>query len=166
MKKSIIVAVSENGVIGKDGGLPWHLPKDLPHFKSVTMGKPVIMGRKTFESIGKPLAGRRNFVVSRYFQDDLDGAITVSKTIHSLLTSLYDENIDEVMIIGGSEIYMQLLPIADKIYLTKVHALVEGDTYFPDLDMSKWEITSEEFHPRCEKNPYDYSFLELDRVSS
>src|SRR5882724_9049383 len=133
---SLVVAMARNNVIGRDNGLPWgRLPEDLKHFKAVTMGKPVLMGRKTFESIGKPLPGRTNFVLTRDAKWKAEGVVV----IHSLDEALTG---DELSGIGGAEIYRLLLPLADRIYLTRIDTDVSGDTVFPSIDYTKWMQTA------------------------
>lgn len=132
---SLVVAVSENGVIGTDGALPWHLPVDLRHFKALTMGKPILMGRKTFESIGKPLPGRLNIVVTRSREWTADGVIVVHDIAAGIKAAARHE---DLMIIGGGEIYARTISLASRVYLTRVHLEVEGDTLFPDLDPKDW----------------------------
>lgn len=167
MKLSLIVAAAENGVIGKDNQMPWHLPEDLKYFKRITMGKPVVMGRKTFESIGRPLPGRPNIVITRNTDYQAQGADVLhdlsSAEAHCEDLAVF-EDFGEVMIIGGAELYRQALPEVDRIYLTRVHADVEGDTSFPVFDESHWQVISREFHSADSKNSYDYSFLILDRI--
>ena len=166
MKRSMIVAMAENRVIGINNKLPWHLPNDLKYFKQVTMGKPIVMGRKTFESIGKPLPGRTNIVITRNAGWVSDGV----KVAHSL-NQAYElaaaigeiDGQSELMIIGGDQIYQSCLSEVDRIYLTQVHASVEGDAWFPELDWSQWkEIGREDFSAEG-PNPYDYSFIVLER---
>ena len=136
MTTSLIVARARNNVIGRDGGMPWHLPADLKYFKAVTMGKPVIMGRRTFESIGRPLPGRDNVVISR--QEGWGHAGTV--TVHSLEAALdRAAAADEAMVIGGAQIYAQALPLADRLYITEIDAEVDGDTVFPEFDETDWD---------------------------
>ncbi|MEH6575574.1 MAG: dihydrofolate reductase [Amphritea sp.] len=167
MKLAIIVAQAENRVIGINNNLPWHLPEDLRYFKQVTMGKPIIMGRKTFESIGRPLPGRTNIVITRDSEYQREGI----RVVHSLeaATRLAEsicliDGFDEAMVIGGSQIYAQALAIADRLYLTQVHAAVEGDAYFPEFHPGRWcEIGREDFVAQGH-NPYDYSFIVLDRI--
>ena len=156
MKISLIVAQSKNNVIGKNNQLPWHLPADLQHFKQITMGKPIIMGRKTFESIGKPLPGRNNIVISRNQQLSIPGC-TVFHSIESALAAMKAE--PEVMIIGGADLFLQALPLAHRIYLTVIDAEFEGDTFFPVLDAKVWTLVSEALHLPDEKNRYSYRFL-------
>lgn len=131
MKLTLIVAVADNGVIGRQNELPWRLPEDLKRFKALTMGKPIVMGRKTFESIGKPLPGRTNIVVSRQAGLSLPGCVVVDSLAAALAAA---GHVDEVMIIGGGEIYRQALAQADCVQLTEVHAAIEGDARFPALD--------------------------------
>ena len=133
---ALVVAVADNGVIGKDGGLPWRIPEDLRHFKDVTMGHAMIMGRKTFESIGKPLPGRRSIVVSRTPGLALEGALVVSSLEDALARAR--ETDDEPRVVGGSAVYEAALPLATKIYLTEVHRTVDGDAFFPQLDRAAW----------------------------
>ncbi|MDQ7054475.1 MAG: type 3 dihydrofolate reductase [candidate division KSB1 bacterium] len=157
---SIIVAIARNRVIGRGNRLPWHLPADLRHFKQTTMGHPIIMGRKTYESIGRPLPGRQNIVITRNRDYYAEGCLVV----HSLQEALAAvPDAEEVFIIGGASLYREALPLADRIYLTLVDAEVEGDTVFPELDASEWrEVQRETFAPD-EKNPYGYAFVELVR---
>jgi len=166
---AMIWAMSQNRVIGRDNKLPWHLPNDLKYFKRVTTGKPVIMGRKTYESIGRPLPNRTNIVVTRDTGFEAAGV----KVVHSL-----DEAIDlaeadtvinggeEVIVMGGAEIYAQALPRADRLYLTLVHAEVDGDAYFPEIDLNGYREMAREDYPAEGPNPYDYSFLVLERTLS
>lgn len=140
---SLIVAVSTNDVIGADGDLPWRLSDDLKRFKAVTMGKPVVMGRKTYESIGRPLPGRQNIVVTRQDSFMADGCDVVRSTAEAIAAA---RGADEIMVIGGSQIYAAFLPLAERIYLTRVHTEVEGDVFFPPLDNQEWrELVSESF---------------------
>ena len=159
MKISLIAAVSRSGVIGKDNKMPWHLPADLKYFKSITMGKPIVMGRKTFESLGRPLPGRDNIVMTENRNFSADGV----KVIHSIddLSSLTEA--EEVMVIGGAQIYTTFLPVASRMFLTQVNCQVEGDTWFPDFDPADWEITMLESHKADENNTCDYTFLRYDR---
>ena len=157
---SLVVAMSENKVIGRDGDLPWRLPNDLKHFKQVTMGKPIIMGRKTWESLDvKPLPGRRNIVVTRNAGYEAEGAET-SDSLESALTLVAGES--EVMVIGGAELFATALDTATRLHLTEVHAEIEGDTYFPDFDRSLWRETSREAHD-VESDTPAYSFLFLEK---
>lgn len=160
MTISIIAAMGNKRVIGIENRLPWQLPADMQWFRRCTMGKPIIMGRTTFESIGKPLPGRKNIVVTRNKQYQLDGAVVV----HSLEAAIEAvQGDDEAMIIGGSNIYNQALDIANKLYITHIHADFEGDSWFPAYDESQWSVVSREEHLADEKNGYDYSFVVLER---
>ncbi|MGB5260434.1 MAG: type 3 dihydrofolate reductase [Gammaproteobacteria bacterium] len=163
MKISIIVAMADNRVIGNDNRLPWHLPADLKHFKATTLGKPIIMGRKTWESIGRPLPGRTNIVVTRDIHYPADGCVVV----HSLDAALAAAaGHDEVMVIGGAEFYRQVLPQASTLYLTLVHDEFEGDVFFPALEGGEWcEVEREDFNADV-NNPHAYSFLRLERVEA
>ena len=165
MDIALIVAVAENGVIGRDGGLPWRLSGDLRYFKSVTMGKPIIMGRKTYQSIGRPLPGRPNIVVSRNPDFAADG-IDVLATLSGAVSQAATLPGDEAMIIGGAALYADALPIATRIYLTEVHADVEGDVRFPAVDRAEWTEISRERHPVSEKDEFEHSFVVLERVTS
>ena len=161
MKISIIVAMDRNGVIGKDGSLPWYLSSDLKHFKKITMGKPIVMGRKTHESIGRPLPGRENVVITSDKEYQAPGC-TVLNSIECVFAKF--RHIDEIMIMGGADLYKQLLAGADRIYLTEVHADLEGDTYFPEFDRESWEEIERYDFRADEKNEYDYSFVILERA--
>ena len=162
---SLIVAVAENGVIGRDGELPWRLSSDLRYFKSVTMGKPVIMGRKTFQSIGRPLPGRPNFVVSRNSEFKADGTIVFS-SLSAATGKAVELGSEEAMIIGGAGIYRESLPVADRIYLTEVHAEVPGDVTFPAFARTEWTEISRERKPAGETDDPEHSFVILDRIKS
>lgn len=148
MKLAIIVAAARNGVIGRNNQLPWHLPQDLKYFKAVTFGKPVIMGRKTYESIGRPLPGRTNIVITRNAQwSAVEGVIVVDSVAMALIEAqkVLDKaspSVDEAMVIGGAEIYRLTLEVADKVYLTRINKDVEGDAWFPFLDESLWSLDS------------------------
>lgn len=159
---SIITAMDENRLIGKDNGLPWKLPADLQFFKKVTMAKPIIMGRKTFESIGRPLPGRKNIIITRDKQFDAEGCDVVF-SLDEAIESV--KHVDEVMVIGGANIYQQFIPLADRLYLTKVSGKFEGDAWFPELDFSEWQQLEKEDHAADEKNECDYSFQVFDRIS-
>jgi dihydrofolate reductase len=163
---SLIVAVSENGVIGRDGGLPWHLSSDLKLFKQATMGKPMIMGRKTFEAIGRVLPGRANIVVTRSKAAMPPGVQRAGSLEEAL--ALADkiaraDGQDELFVIGGGEIYRQVLPRADRVYRTEVHLSVDGDTSFPDLDPRQWREVSRTRHAAGERDSADFSFVVLER---
>ena len=156
---SLIAAMDKNQLIGVKNGLPWHLPADFRHFKEVTMSKPVIMGRKTFESIGKPLPGRKNIVISRKgFAAD---GISVVESIDEALQLV--SGVDEVMIIGGASFYQQMIDRADRMYLTHVDAECEGDAWFPEFDLANWKIVSEQDYSSDEKNNYNFKIVEYHR---
>ncbi|MGN5011352.1 type 3 dihydrofolate reductase [Aeromonas veronii] len=157
MKISMIAAMAHDRVIGKDNQMPWHLPADLAHFKRVTLGKPVLMGRKTFESIGRPLPGRRNLVISRNPDYQAEG-IEVVGSIEAALALLAGSSVEELMVIGGGHLYAEMLPSADCLYLTQIDLAVEGDTRFPAFDDGQWQRIACESHPADEKNPHPYSF--------
>lgn len=161
MKVSLIAAASENNVIGVHGNLPWHLPDDFKRFKALTSGHPVVMGRKTFESIGKPLPGRRNIVISRSV-DAIEGCDVV-RSVQAALDLALDSGAEEVWVIGGGEIYKEALPLADKVDLTRVHANVEGDVMFPELDMNEWKEVFHEEHPADEKHKFSFAFSTFER---
>lgn len=156
---SLVVAVAENGVIGHEGALPWRLPADLAHFKRLTLGKPVIMGRKTFESIGRPLDGRRNIVVTRRADWRATGVETAG-SFDAALALVAGQA--EAMVIGGADIYRLALPRARRIHLTRIHAEPEGDTHFPPLDLRAWQETAREDHPAEGDRPA-FSFITLER---
>jgi dihydrofolate reductase len=156
MSLSLIVARASNGVIGKDNQLPWHLPADLKYFKAVTMGKPIVMGRKTFQSIGRPLPGRQNIVVTRNPDFDSNG-ITV---VHSVEAAIAAANqVAEIMLIGGTELYKLSLPLVDRIYLTEIHQNFDGDAHFPLLN-SQWQEISREDHVSDAGLGYSFCVLE------
>jgi dihydrofolate reductase len=157
---SLIVAMAQNGVIGRGNGLPWRLPEDLRRFREFTLGKPVLMGRKTFESIGRPLPGRANLVLTRDRAWFANGVISVHSVDEALLQT---RTCDEVVAIGGAEIYRLLLPYARRIYLTHVHADVPGDTYFPAFDATQWEDVECRPHPADERHAYPLTFVTLQR---
>ncbi len=161
MLLSIMVAMDKNRVIGINNTLPWHLPADLQHFKKTTMGKPIVMGRKTYESIGKPLPGRRNIILTR--QSDYQAAgCDIFTDIENLLDNLANES--EVMIIGGAEIFKRVLPITQRLYLTLIDHEFAGDTFFPQWHANEWrEVASEKHHPDA-NNPYPYRFVTLDKI--
>jgi dihydrofolate reductase len=162
MTVSLIVAVSSNGTIGRDGGLPWYLPADLKHFKRTTMGHHLIIGRRTWEEVGKPLPGRTMVVVTRSRNFAPEGAQVVRSVEEALELAVDD---DEPFIGGGSQIYRIALArdLVDRIYLTRIHADVDGDTHFPDFDLDEWDLVSEEHHDTDEKNEFPYSFLVYER---
>ena len=165
---ALIVARARNGAIGRDNQLPWRLPEDLKYFKRVTMNQPVVMGRNTWESLGKPLPGRDNIVITRQPGYCAAGA-TVVHDLHSAL-ALADSlagarGEEEIMIIGGAQTYAEALPLVTRAYVTDVHADIDGDTVFPALAAGKWREVARQDFSACEKNPYTYSFVTLERCS-
>ena len=162
MKISLIVAAATNNMIGRDGALPWHLSEDLRRFKHLTTGKPLIMGRLTHESIGKPLPDRRNIVVSRRAGLDIAGCEVVASPDDALKLVA---DADEVMIIGGRQIYEHMLPKADRIYMTRIHASPDGDTFFPELNNEEWQVVEQEDFAADDSRPHSFSFITLDRLN-
>ena len=163
MTISLVVAAATNNAIGKDGKLPWHLPNDMKHFKNMTWGMPVVMGRKTFESLGKVLPGRKNIVISRQPGWQADGVVTV-KNIEDALFVARETDAKEVMVIGGGEIYKALFEKARRIYLTRVEAEPEADTFFPTLRSEEWYLMSQQNHEADDKNAWNYSFQVWERI--
>ncbi len=161
MLLSLLVAASENNVIGKDNALPWHLPDDLKRFKALTRGKTVIMGRKTYESIGHPLPDRRNIVISRQLESAPEGT-ELAHSINDAVDLVKSEA--EVFVIGGADIYAQLLPLGKKIYMTRVHATIEGDAFFPEINLKEWKEISNEEHSKDEKHAFSFSFIDYERT--
>lgn len=159
---ALVVAVARNGVIGAGGDLVWRISDDLKWFKKVTMGKPIVMGRKTYESIGKPLPGRANIVITRN-PDYAPEGVSVVRTVEAALDLAREEGADEICIIGGGEIYAQTLPLADRIYLTRVDAAPEGDVFFPNLDETTWRATRESVCEKSDRNEHACEFFILDR---
>jgi len=163
MKKvTVVAAMARNGAIGLDGRMPWHLPAELGHFKKTTWGKPIIMGRKTFQSIGKPLPGRQNIVVTRSRKFTADGCDVAG----SLKAALEIADGDEVMIIGGGQLYRQAMPLAQRLIITEVDCEPEADTWFPEWDVNQWEEVRRESFPADDKNPHSFSIVEFTRISS
>lgn len=163
---SLVVAVAENGVIGADGGLPWLMSSDLKTFRRITMGKPVVMGRRTFATLKKPLDGRDNIVVTRdpFFEapgvtvtNSLADALTIARTL------AWTKGEEEVMVIGGAEVYSAVLPLADRIYWTVIHAAPAGDVRFPELDPADWVEVSSESLPHTERDEYPATLKVLER---
>jgi dihydrofolate reductase len=169
VKVCLIMARAENGTIGVDNALPWHISADLKNFKRLTMGKPVVMGRKTFESIGKPLKGRANIVITRQADWSASGAIVchdVKEAVKAAKAEAAKDGVDEVMVIGGAEIYARVLNDADRFYLTEVHRRYEGDAWFTAPDKTQWkEISRERYAPDEEGEP-SYSFVAFERRRS
>jgi len=163
----MIVATANNNVIGKDNDMPWHLPADLAYFKKVTLGKPIIMGRKTYESIGRPLPGRRNIVISRdesYQSDGIDTVTSVEQAIALVDGSDGSEGVEEIMVIGGGAIYKHCLPAAQRLYITHINAEIEGDTQFPHYDDGSWKKVASEVRASDEKNAYQLDFCVYVKV--
>jgi len=160
MTVTIVVAIGENNAIGKDNELLWYLPKDLRHFKTITNGHTIIMGRKTFESVKKPLPNRRNIIITRNTELSIEGAEVVHTIDEALEISKED---GEVFIIGGAEIYKQAMKHTDKIFLTVVHESFEADAFFPEIDTNLWEETASETHLPDEKNNLSFTFSTLER---
>jgi dihydrofolate reductase len=153
---SLIVAISDNHVIGRDGQLPWHLSADLKRFKALTMGHHIVMGRKTFDSIGRLLPGRTSIVLTRQSDWSVEGVLTAAN-LEAAQALAGDD--DEIFIIGGSQIYQLALPLVERLYVTQVHATVEGDTYFPPITDDDWQLQDQQDHLADEKNDHAYSFM-------
>ncbi|MDQ7075922.1 MAG: type 3 dihydrofolate reductase [Gammaproteobacteria bacterium] len=161
MKLSIIAAMDRNRLIGNNNQLPWHLPADLQFFKKTTLGKPIIMGRKTFDSIGRPLPGRRNIIISR----NLDYQANGCDVVHSIEAALeLVHECEEAMLIGGATLYRHILPLTQKLYLTQIDAELNGDSWFPEYEAEQWRETSREAHQADEKNRFNYAFVILERT--
>jgi dihydrofolate reductase len=158
---SLIWAMDEKRLIGNDNKLPWHLPADLAFFKRTTMGKPIIMGRKTFDSIGRPLPGRQNIIITRDRTFTAQGC-NIANGIDEALSLVSDE-VEEAMLIGGASLYLQTLEQADVLYLTQIHHAFSGDTWFPEIDISQWSEVFRERHEPDEKNQFPYSFMKYIR---
>jgi dihydrofolate reductase len=160
MTVAIIAAKAENGVIGREGELPWHLPADLKHFKALTTGHAIVMGRKTFESIGRLLPDRRTVIVTRNPNYQQEGATVVRRFEEAVALG----DTEDIFVIGGAEIFRRSLPLADRLYLTVVHATLAGDVLFPDLDEDEWNLVDDEYHEANGKNRYAYSFQRWERL--
>ncbi|MBV8974311.1 MAG: dihydrofolate reductase [Sinobacteraceae bacterium] len=157
---SLIVAMAQNGVIGRDNSLPWRLPEELKRFRAYTLGKPILMGRKTFESLGRPLPGRTNLVLTRARSWSADGVIVVHSVEEALMQAASS---DELVVIGGAEIYRLILPVARRIYLTHVHADVPGDITFPEFDSTQWADVECSSQPADDEHAYPLTFVTLER---
>jgi dihydrofolate reductase len=167
MRIALVVAVAENGVIGQDGKLPWRLKGDMRFFRQITMGKPIVMGRKTFESLPGVLDGRDNIVISRQAGFEVAGGFVVASLDEALVLArrkAAKRGVDEICVIGGAQIYEQVLPRAGRIYLTRVHAMPQGDAFFPGLGQGEWREISRAFYPGGAGNSADYSIIVLDRA--
>lgn len=159
---SLVVAASENNVIGKNNQLLWHLPNDMKFFKNTTWAMPVVMGRKTFDSLGKPLTGRTNIIITRQGDWKADG-VHVASNFEEALEKARDVDAKEAFVIGGGEIFRQSLEKAGRIFLTRVHATFDGDTFFPDIDPQQWKLSSNLDFKADQKHAFDYSFQVWDR---
>lgn len=162
MHFSLLLAASENNVIGKNNKLPWHLPADLKYFKNLTWGMPVIMGRRTYDSFGKTLPGRRNIVITRNKEWKAEG-VDVVHSIEEAVALAKESAVKEIFIIGGSEIFKNILPKADRIYLTRIHQSFEGDAFFPVLNEEEWQLVKNRDCAADEKNAYPHSFQVWER---
>ena len=160
---SLIVAADENNVIGHQGSLPWKLPADMKFFRETTKGHPVIMGRKTYASIGRALPGRQNVVVTRQEDFEAPGCKVVNSLVDAIVVASMADGNEEIFVIGGGELYRDVLPSADRVYLTRVHASVEGDTTFPELNPKEWKEIDRREHPADAENPEAMTFLVYDK---
>lgn len=160
---SFIWAQDKNGLIGQGNDLPWRLPADLQYFKSRTMNHPIVMGRKTYESIGRPLPGRTNIILTRDKDYDAEGCLTFYSREHLLQWINNNQQRSEIFITGGSEIFKLFTEKVNRLYVTKIDETFEGDTFFPKIDWSEWSLTSNEKGPKDEENPYDYAFQVYER---
>lgn len=160
---SFVVAAANNNVIGKDNQLVWSLPNDMKFFKNITWGMPVVMGRKTFESLGKPLAGRKNIILTRQTDWHVEGTVGV-KTIEDAIFLVKEMDVKEMMVIGGGEVFKMLFEKAKRIYLTRVDAEPEGDAFFPAIHNNEWKLMSKKDHKADEKHKYNYSFQVWERI--
>tara|TARA_R110002095_G_scaffold50644_4_gene44381 strand:- start:1680 stop:2162 length:483 start_codon:yes stop_codon:yes gene_type:complete len=158
---SIIVAMADNRAIGKNNELLWHLPDDFKHFKAITMAKPILMGRKTYQSIGRPLPGRKNIVVTRDAAFTADGVLVVNSIDAALDAAKEDA---EVMVIGGASFYQQMLPLADRLYVTRVHHRFDADTFFPEIDADQWRLVEQTEHAADERHAFSFSFIEYQKI--
>lgn len=158
---SLIVAMDQNRVIGKNNKLPWHLPADLQYFKKVTMGHPIVMGRKTFESIGRVLPGRENVIVTRNQEFKAEGCVVLHDIAQ--IKMFADNHEEEVFVIGGAEIFKEILPFTDRLYITEIHEIFEGDTFFPEIDENEWDEISTNPGNIDEKNRFAHDFIILQK---
>lgn len=162
MRVSLLLAASENNVIGKDNKLPWHLPDDLKYFKNLTWGLPILMGRKTFDSIGKPLPGRKSIVITRNGSWQHEG-VDVVHSIEDAIQKAEGYGAREIFVIGGAEIFETALPTSDRIYLTRIHHPFDGDVFFPELNEAEWNLASSRFCEKDEKNAFDHTYQVWER---
>jgi dihydrofolate reductase len=160
---SLVVAAANNNVIGKDNQLVWNLPNDMKFFKNVTWGMPVVMGRKTFESLGKPLPGRKNIILTRQSNWNVEGTVAV-KNIDDAILLVNEMDVKEMMVIGGGEIFKMIFPRANRIYITRVDAEPEGDAFFPVIDPKEWKLVNKKDHEADAKHKYNYSFQTWERI--
>ncbi|HXS37380.1 MAG TPA: dihydrofolate reductase [Flavipsychrobacter sp.] len=162
---SIIVAVSDNNAIGINNQLPWYLPEDLKFFKRTTIGKPVIMGRKTFDSLGRPLPGRLNIVISHQKDLKLPQGVLLYDDLKEATDRVREEQVDEAFVIGGGKIFEEVIPYIDRMYITRVHATIQGaDAFFPDIDHSHWKLVWEEKHQADDLHKYSFAFQKYERI--
>ncbi len=165
----LVAAMTRDRVIGHQGAMPWHLPRDLKHFKEVTLGHPVVMGRKTFdsilESLGKPLPGRVNVVISRT-NPTLPESVLVFPSLDEALVALAAEKHDVVDVIGGGEIYALAMPLADRLYITLIDAEIEGDTWFPPIELASWQVSDTQTHPADDANAHTLTFVTFERMGA
>lgn len=165
MTLSLIVAVSENNAIGKHNNLPWHLPEDLKFFKRTTIGKAVLMGRKTYESLGRPLPGRLNIVLTRNKDMAVPEGVLLYDDLGAAIERLQKENAEEAFIIGGGKVFAEAMPFVDRMYLTRVHTNIhDADAFFPAIDHTHWKQVWEEKHKADEKHQFDYTFQRFERI--
>jgi dihydrofolate reductase len=164
MLLSLIFALDENNGIGKSNTLPWHLPADLKKFKQLTMGHNMLMGRKTWESIGKALPGRTSVVISQNVGIDIPGVV-VKKSLNEAIAFAKNAGENEAFVIGGAQLFQDAIPLADRFYLTRIHHTIDADTFLPPINMDEWIVIEEEFFPADEKNAYDFTFYILERKS-
>jgi dihydrofolate reductase len=164
MRISLIAAMAKNRTIGQGGGMPWHLPEDLAYFKKTTLGKPVLMGRKTYSSIGRPLPGRLNIVITRDDTLSIDG-VQVTTGLQAAIEIAQKQDVEEIMVIGGGQIYAEALELADRVYLTEIQADIDGDTVFPDLPKSQWREVSRENAKNENLDLPKLRFVILDRIN-
>ena len=166
MRILLIAAVAKNGVIGKENDLVWKIPTDFKRFKALTSDNYILMGRKTFESLGKPLPNRTHLVITRNSDFQVPEGHHVFKSVEDAFIYCNKLGIEKLYVIGGGEIYKQTMPLADELVITEVDAEPEGDTYFPEIDPNIWKIVSKESHPADEKNQYPFSFVDYERIKS
>jgi len=159
---SLLVAASENNVIGKDNQLPWHLPNDLKYFKNLTWGMPILMGRKTFDSIGKPLPGRKSIVITRNYEWQHEG-VDVVHSIEEAIQKAESYGVKEIFVIGGAEIFKTSLPSANRVYLTRIHQDFDGDVHFPEITQKEWQLASIRYCEADEKNKYNHTYQVWER---